>query len=93
MTRPLVIAAGLTSLGFLLGLGWAAAQPAAESLDRRHAELHTRCTEARLRAEIWEDPAFLAEPIDVLQMQIDQLGDQMQDMLDAIDNAPALDRR
>lgn len=48
---------------------------------------------ARLRAEIWDDPAFLADPMDVLQMQIDQLADQMQDVLDAIDNAPQLDRR
>jgi hypothetical protein len=48
---------------------------------------------ARLRARIWEDPSFLASPTDVLQMQIDQLGDQLQDVLHGVDNAPALDRR
>lgn len=48
---------------------------------------------ARLRAEIWEDPTFLAEPTEVLQMQLDQLADQMQDVLAAIETAPAIDRR
>ena len=48
---------------------------------------------ARLRAEIWDDPSFLASPTDVLQMQIDQLADQLQDVLQGVDNAPALDRR
>jgi hypothetical protein len=48
---------------------------------------------ARLRAEIWDDPAFLASPNDVLQMQIDQLADQFQDVLHRVDNSPALDRR
>lgn len=48
---------------------------------------------ARLRAEIWDDPAFLAEPMAVLQMQIDQLADQMQDVLAKVENAPALERR
>ena len=48
---------------------------------------------ARLRARIWEDPSFLASPTDVLQMQIDQIGDQLQDVLHGVDNAPALDRR
>ena len=48
---------------------------------------------ARLRAEIWDDPAFLASPTDVLQMQIDQLADQLQDVLHGVDNAPAIDRR
>lgn len=48
---------------------------------------------ARLRAEIWDDPAFLASPDDILQMQIDQIADQLQDVLHGVDNAPALDRR
>lgn len=48
---------------------------------------------ARLRTRIWEDPSFLASPSDVLQMQIDQLGDLLQDVLHGVDNAPALDRR
>ena len=34
-----------------------------------------------------------APPNDVLQMQIDQIGDQLQDVLHGVDNAPALDRR
>lgn len=48
---------------------------------------------ARLRAEIWDDPAFLASPTDVLQMQIDQLSDQLQDVLFQVENAPAMQRR
>ncbi|MFN9369386.1 MAG: hypothetical protein ACK6CT_11590 [Planctomycetia bacterium] len=48
---------------------------------------------ARLRAEIWNDPAFLAEPMEVLQMQMDQLADQMQDVLAKVETSPALDRR
>ena len=48
---------------------------------------------ARLRAGIWDDPAFLASPTDVLQMQIDQLADQLHDVLHGVDNAPAFERR
>jgi hypothetical protein len=48
---------------------------------------------ARLRSQIWQDRSFLASPIDVLQMQIDQIGDQLQDVLHGVDNAPALERR
>lgn len=48
---------------------------------------------AKWRAEIWEDPAFLASPTDVLQMQIDQLADQVQDVLQDVDDAPAIQRR
>lgn len=55
--------------------------------------LEQRCEIARLRAEIWDDPAFLAEPMEVLQMQIDQLADQMQDVLAKVETSPALDRR
>lgn len=60
-------------------------------LDMRLLEI--RLDIARLRAEVWDDPAFLASPTDVLQMQIDQLADQVQDMAHRVDNAPALDRR
>lgn len=60
-------------------------------LDMRLREL--RLEIARLRAEIWDDPAFLVSPTDVLQMQVDQLADQLQDVLHGVDNAPALDRR
>ncbi len=55
--------------------------------------LEQRCDIARLRAEIWDDPAFLADPTSVLQMQIDQLTDQMQDVLAKVETSPALDRR
>ena len=60
-------------------------------LDVRLLEL--RLEIARLRAEIWDDPAFLASPTDVLQMQIDQLVDQVQDMLLDVENAPTIQRR
>lgn len=57
-------------------------------------EIRTRRLEiARLRAAIWQDRAFLDSPIDVLQMQLDQLGDQVQDVLHGVDNAPAMERR
>lgn len=48
---------------------------------------------AKLRAEIWNDPSFLASPTDVLQMQIDQLADKVHDLLLAVENAPTIDRR
>jgi hypothetical protein len=64
---------------------------AVSPLDMRLLEI--RLDIARLRAEVWDDPAFLASPTDVLQMQIDQLADQLQDMAHHADNAPALDRR
>lgn len=55
--------------------------------------LQLRLEVARLRADVWDDPAFLASPTDVLQMQIDQLADQVQDMAHSVDSAPAIDRR
>jgi hypothetical protein len=55
--------------------------------------LDLRLEIARLRAEIWDDPAFLASTTDVLQMQIDQLVDQIQDMLLDVENAPTIQRR
>ena len=64
---------------------------AVSPLDMRLLEIRVEI--ARLRAEVWDDPAFLASPTDVLQMQIDQLADQLQDMAHHADNAPALDRR
>lgn len=64
---------------------------AVSPLDMRILEL--RLIIARLRAEIWDDPAFLASPADVLQMQVDQLADQLQEVVQRIDNAPSLDRR
>jgi hypothetical protein len=60
-------------------------------IDLRMREI--RLEVARLRAEIWDDPTFLASPTDVLQMQIDQLADKVQDLLLVVENAPAIDRR
>lgn len=60
-------------------------------LDVRMREL--RLEIARLRAEIWDDPAFLESPTDILQMQIDQLADQVQDVVFDVDNSPAVRRR
>lgn len=64
---------------------------AVSPLDMRILEL--RLNVARLRGEIWDDPAFLASPIDVLQMQVDQLADQLQEVSHRIENAPGLDHR
>lgn len=60
-------------------------------LDLRMREI--RLEVARLRAEIWDDPTFLASPNDVLQMQIDQLADKVHDLLLAVENAPSIDSR
>jgi len=46
-----------------------------------------------LRAEIWDDPTFLASPIEVLQMQLDQLIDTIDDLEQRIDDATKTDRR
>ena len=64
---------------------------AVSPLDMRLLEL--RLDVARLRGEIWDDPAFLGSPTDVLQMQVDQLADQLQEVVQRVDNAPSLDRR
>jgi hypothetical protein len=61
------------------------------AIDLRMREI--RLEVARLRAEIWDDPTFLASPTDVLQMQIDQLADKVQDLLLVVENAPTIDRR
>lgn len=37
---------------------------------------------ARLRVELWEDPANLPSPFDEMQMQIDQLTDLVMDLVD-----------
>lgn len=55
--------------------------------------LEHRLELARLRSEIWNDPAFLSSVNAVLQMQIDQLADQVQELEHRVDNAPAIDRR
>jgi hypothetical protein len=47
----------------------------------------------KLRAEIWDDPTFLASPTDVLQMQVDQLVDRVDDLESLVVNALTIDRR
>jgi hypothetical protein len=42
---------------------------------------------------LWEDPSFRNSPIDVMQMQIDQMSDLLNDMVDAIGGEPAVNRR
>lgn len=48
---------------------------------------------AAIRLALLEDPAFLDSPLDVMQLQIDQLADLILDATDHLDAAPALDRR
>lgn len=67
-------------------------QPQAVS-ERDLRQFEVKAEIARLRAELWEDPSFRNSPIDVMQMQIDQMSDLLNDMVDAIDGAPAVNRR
>ena len=46
---------------------------------------------AKLRAEIWDDPTFLASPIDILQMQLDQLTDKVDELEHRVDDVTAID--
>lgn len=55
--------------------------------------LEARAEVAAIRLALWEDPAFLDTPLAALQMQIDQLADQVLDLAQRIDNAPAMNRR
>jgi len=75
---------------------------AAHGANERHAGtvsretigvLEARAEVAAARLSLWEDPAFLEAPQAVMQMQIDQLADQMLELTQRIDNAPAVDRR
>lgn len=59
--------------------------------DLRQFEI--RAEIARLRAELWEDPSFRRSPVEVMQMQIDQLADLVIDAADAVDTAPTINRR
>ena len=56
-------------------------------------QLEARSDVARTRLAIWEDPAFLQSPLHVMQMQIDQLSDQVHDLVQRLDRAPAIDLR
>lgn len=66
--------------------------PAAVS-DNELQQLEVQCEIARLRLELWSDPSFRRSPVDVMQMQIDQLTDFVVDAIDSIDSAPAMQRR
>ena len=69
-----------------------ARNPAAVS-DNEIQQLEAKCEIARLRLELWSDPSFRQSPVDVMQMQIDQLTDFVVDAVDSIDGAPAMQRR
>lgn len=56
-------------------------------------QFEVRAEIARLRAELWGDPSFHRSPVDVMQMQIDQLADLVIDAADALDTAPTINRR
>lgn len=61
--------------------------------DNELAQLETKLEIARLRLELWSDASFRQSPVDVMQMQIDQLTDFVVDAVDSIDAAPAMHRR
>lgn len=66
-------------------------QPAAvPAADLKQLELKVEI--AALQTELLEDPRFLESPIDVMQMQIDQLADLILDSVDRIETAPGIDR-
>jgi hypothetical protein len=69
-----------------------ARNPAAVS-DNELQQLEVKCEIARLRLELWSDPSFRQSPVDVMQMQIDQLTDFVVDAVDSIDGAPAMQRQ
>lgn len=57
------------------------------------AQLELKAEIAALRVELLRDPTFLESPIDVMQMQIDELTDLIHDSVERIDAAPSIDRR
>lgn len=67
-------------------------QPGAIS-DLGLRQLEVRAEIAGLRAALWDDPSFRRSPIDIMQMQIDQLADLVIDTTDAVDAAPTINRR
>lgn len=69
-----------------------ARNPAAVS-DNELEQLEVKCEIAQLRLDLWSDPSFRQSPVDVMQMQIDQLTDFVVDAVDSIDGAPAMQRR
>lgn len=67
-------------------------QPTAVS-ENAIRQLEAKVEIARLRSSLWDDPSFLRSPVDVMQMQIDQLADLLIDAADDVDAAPAINRR
>lgn len=61
--------------------------------DNKLRQFEARAEIARLRAELWDDPSFRRSPIDVMQMQIDQLADLVIEAAEAVEAAPAMNRR
>lgn len=57
------------------------------------ARLQAAADLARARRELWDDPSFLDSPLQMMQMQIDQLSDDLFELTHRVDNSPALDRR
>lgn len=56
-------------------------------------QFETKAEIARLRADLWDDPSFRRSPVDVMQMQIDQLADVLLQAAGAVDAAPTINRR
>lgn len=56
-------------------------------------QLEARADIAHARLALWEDPAFLKSPLQVMQMQIDQLTDQVLELTHRADSAPTIDWR
>lgn len=48
---------------------------------------------AHARLAIWDDPSFLDSPLQVMQMQIDQLADEVFELIHRVDNQFSADRR
>jgi len=69
------------------------ARNAAAVSDNELQQLETKLEIAQLRLELWSDPSFRQSPVDVMQMQVDQLTDFVVDAVDSIDGAPAMQRR
>jgi hypothetical protein len=61
--------------------------------DNELQQFETKLEIAQLRLELWSDPSFRKSPVEVMQMQVDQLTDFVVDAVDAIDAAPGMHRR
>lgn len=69
-----------------------ARQPGAVSPDEER-QLDAAVDLAKVRLEIWNDPAFLDSPLRVMQMQIDQLADEVFELKQRSDTRFLQDRR